>query len=120
MEPDRRRWLTDALAAIIVAGALCLRVATPWEAGAPQPDFWAYALMTLMGALLLVRRRFPSGVLYASVAILFAYYSLGYGAVGAVWPVAAALFNAAMYGRLKEASTTAAGIVVGSSLWRLL
>ena len=107
MEPDRRRWLTDALAAIIVAGALCLRVATPWEAAAPPPDLRAFALMILMGALLLVRRRYPLGVLLASVAILLSYYALGYGAVGAVWPVAPALFNAAWYGEVTAASISA-------------
>jgi signal transduction histidine kinase len=119
MEPDRRRWLTDALAAIIVAGALCLRVATPWEAAAPPPDLRAFALMILMGALLLVRRRYPLGVLLASVAILLSYYALGYGAVGAVWPVAPALFNAALYGEVTAASISAGAIVLGSTAWRV-
>ncbi len=113
-----RRWLTDALAAVIVAGALCLRVATPWEAEARPPDWRAYGLMILMGALLLVRRRYPLLVLYSSLAVLIVYYIHGFGAVGATWPVAPALFNAALLGRWKAASWAAGGVVAGSSLWR--
>lgn len=115
-----RRWLTDALAAVVVAGALCLRVATPWEAEARPPDWRAYGLMILMGALLLVRRKYPLLVLYASLAILAVYYIQGFGAVGATWPIAPALFNAALLGRWKAASWVAGGVVAGSSFWRFV
>ncbi|HLU52584.1 MAG TPA: sensor histidine kinase [Acidimicrobiia bacterium] len=115
-----RRWSTDALAAVVVAGALCLRVATPWEAEARPPDWRAYGLMVLMGALLLVRRRYPLGVLYASLAVLCIYYLHGFGAVGATWPIAPALFNAALLGQWKAASWVAGGVIAGSSYWRFV
>lgn len=114
-----RRWMADALAAVIVAGVLCLRAAAPFETEARPPDWPAYGLMILMGGLLLVRRRFPVGVLIASSVILLAYYNLGFGAVGAVWPMAPALFNAALLGEPKAASWTAAFVAGASSFWRL-
>ena len=123
--PDRvvgvvtRRRLVDALAALAVAGALCLRAAAPFEGEAVPPDWRAYALMIAIGAFLLGRRRFPLAVLLASLAALLLYYTLGFGAVGATWPLAPALFNAALLGQWQAASWTAGGLVVGSSVWRL-
>lgn len=119
VDATSRQWTTDALAAVIVAGALCLRVAAPFETEARPPDWRAYGLMILMGGLLLVRRRYPLGTLLTSCAILLAYYNLGFGAVGAVWPLAPALFNAALLGGLQAASLTAAFVVSGSGVWRL-
>lgn len=116
---DARRWSVDALAAVIVAGALCLRAATPFEEEAMAPDWRAYTLMIAIGMLLLVRRRYPLGVLLGSLALLLLYYNLGFGAVGATWPLAPALFNAALLGRWQEASWTATLLVGGSSMWRL-
>lgn len=116
---DARRWTVDALAAVIVAGALCLRAATPFEEESVAPDWRAYTLMIAIGMLLLFRRRYPLGVLLGSLAALLLYYNLGFGAVGATWPLAPALFNAALLGRWQEASWTAGLLVAGSSTWRL-
>lgn len=115
-----RRWLVDALVAMAVAGALCLRAAAPFEEDAIAPDWRAYALMVSIGAFLLVRRRYPLAVLMASLVALLVYYMLGFGAVGAIWPLAPALFNAALLGRWVAATTTAGFLVAGSSVWRLL
>ncbi|MFP3915637.1 MAG: sensor histidine kinase [Actinomycetota bacterium] len=120
MESTTRRWLIDALAAVAVAGALCLRAAAPFEEEALPPDWRAYGLMILIGVLLLARRRFPLGILMGSLAALLGYYMLGFGAVGATWPLAPALFNAALLGRWEPAAWTAGGLVGGSSFWRLL
>lgn len=119
VKTSARRWSVDALAAVVVASALCLRVATPLEEEAVPPDWRAYGLMILVGVALLVRRRYPLGVLYGSVVVLLVYYNLGFGAVGAIWPLAPALFNAALLGRWRPAAITAGMIFIGSSAWRL-
>lgn len=116
---DARRRLIDALAAAAVAGALCLRAAAPFEEEAVAPDWRSYALMIAIGAFLLVRRHYPLAVLLASLGALMVYYVLGFGAVGATWPLAPALFNAALLGRWQAAGWTAGFVVVGSSMWRL-
>lgn len=120
IDVDTRRWLVDALAAAAVASALCLRAAAPFEEDALAPDWRAYALMIAIGGFLLVRRRYPLGILLGSLAALLVYYNLGFGAVGATWPLAPALFNAALLGRWRAASVTGGLLILGSSAWRLL
>lgn len=120
IDVDTRRWLVDALAAAAVASALCLRAAAPFEEDALAPDWRAYALMIAIGGFLLVRRRYPLGILLGSLAALLVYYNLGFGAVGATWPLAPALFNAALLGRWQAASVTGGLLILGSSAWRLL
>ena len=115
-----RQRLVDAVAAVAVAAALCLRAAAPFEGEAMPPDWRAYSLMIAIGMLLLVRRRYPLAVLLGSLAALLIYYMLGFGAVGATWPLAPALFNAALLGQWQAATWTSAGLIVGSSIWRLL
>lgn len=115
-----RRWLVDGAVAVLVAAALCLRVAGPFEENARPPDWRAYGLMVLLGTLMLVRRRWPMGVLYASLVILLVYYVLGFGAVGALWPLSPALFNAALLGHWGPAAILAGCTLTGSLAFRVL
>lgn len=120
MSDTVRRWLIDGVVAVVLAAVLCLRVTGPFESDAVPPDWRAYLVMILVGGAMLFRRRFPLGVLFASVALFLVYYNLGFGAIGAIWPLAAALFNAALYGHWRVAAIVAGCVVVGSSAWRLL
>ncbi len=117
--PTRAR-LLDLVVAAGVAAVMCLRAATPFETEARPPDWRAYGLMILIGALMLARRRYPMGILYASLVILFVYYSLGFGAVGALWPLSPALFNAALLGRWRDAAIVAGCVLAGAVAFRLL
>lgn len=109
----------DVLVAVAVAGVLCLRVAAPFEADAVAPDWRAWTLACALGGVLAVRRRHPVGVLFASLAILLLYYALGYGAIGAIEPLVVALYTVAVHGRLRAGVVVAAGLVVGSAVFRL-
>lgn len=109
----------DAAIAAGVAVVLSMRVAVPVEADAPDPDWRAYLLAALFGVVMLWRRRHPAGTLLATLVLFMAYYSLGFGAIGAMWPLAPALFNAALYDRARLAAIVAVSTLSGAMLWRL-
>ena len=114
----KRLWV-DAAIAVGVAVVLSMRVAVPVEADAPDPDWRAYLLAVSFGVVLLWRRRHPAGTLVATLLLFMAYYSLGFGAIGAMWPLAPALFNAALYDRTRLAALVAVFTLSGALLWRL-
>jgi signal transduction histidine kinase len=102
-----------ALAAVAV-DTVAIRVAV--EPGARPADALAYGLGVLMGALLLVRRRWPLGVLAATTVALLVYYSLGYPGVTPALPLAAALYTAAAAGELRW-SLTVIAFFIGADLY---
>ena len=86
-----------ALAAAVVAvNVIAIGVATEPNSRALDP--FAYALAASYGILLLARRRWPLGVLLASTAALFVYYSVGFPGVSPVFPLAVALYTASAAG----------------------
>jgi signal transduction histidine kinase len=85
--------------AVVVANLIAVSVAT--EAGSRPPDPLAYALAASYGVLLLARRRWPLGVLLASTVVLLLYYSLNYPGVSPVFPLAVALYTAAVAGYIR-------------------
>lgn len=118
MRDEIRRRLFDVAVAVVVALLLMARATVPFEEGAPEPDWRVYALMGAFGAVLLWRRRHPLGTLLATAVLFQAYYMLGFGAIGAIWPFAPALFNAALYDRTRAAIVVAAVVLAGSGAWR--
>ena len=96
--------LTDIALGVVVAIAIALAMTAKVESEARDPDAVAYLFAIGLGALMLVRRRWPTGVLVATVAALFAYYLIGYPAVGVAVPVAGAVYSAAEQGRLRRRS----------------
>ncbi|NGM14862.1 sensor histidine kinase [Verrucosispora sp. CWR15] len=113
-----RPWVTDALLGAGVAGTVSI-VITANEGGRHGPDQLAYLWAVGLGALMLVRRRYPVLVLAVSVLGLFAYYAAGYPAIGLAVPVAAALFSAAEHGRIAASIVAAVLVVVVSVVFRL-
>src|SRR6266516_2862090 len=101
--------------AVVIVNVVAIRVAT--EPGSRPLNPLAYALAVSYGVLLLARRRWPLGVLLASTAILFVYYSLDYPGVSPAFPLAVALYTAAVagyfrWGLLITAFYMSAGILV--------
>ncbi|MFD0887466.1 sensor histidine kinase [Streptosporangium algeriense] len=92
-------WIIDiTLAALtlvfFVAVALATGVHNPWQGQIPLGLF--------LGALLLVRRRWPMTVLLLSVGGVFVYHLTGHWApAGWIWPVAVAYFTAATTPRVR-------------------
>lgn len=85
--------------AVVVVNVIAVSVAT--EPGSRRPDALAYALAVGYGPLLLARRRWPLGVLLSSTAVLLLFYSLDYPGVSPVYPLAVALYTAAVAGHLR-------------------
>ncbi len=112
--------LVDAAFAVVVTAAIAVAVTAKVEPDARDPDVVAYAFAVLLGALMLVRRRWPAGVLIATVVLLFGYYLLGYPAVGVGVPVAGAVYSAAEQGRLRIAMVVASLVLVLSTVYRAL
>ena len=118
-ESERTAVLVDAALAVLVTAAIAVAISARVEPDARDPDVLAYAFAAAAGALMLVRRRWPAGVLAATVALWFGYYSLGYPAVGVGVPVAGALYTAAERGRLRFAIVVAAAVLVLSTVYRV-
>ncbi|MFD1541721.1 sensor histidine kinase [Nonomuraea guangzhouensis] len=77
-----------------VAVALASGVHSPWQGTIP--------LALLLGALLLVRRRWPMTVLLLSIGGIFAYHLTGHWSpAGWIWPAAVAYFTAATTPRVR-------------------
>ena len=93
--------VADAGLAAAVAAVNVIAVDVSTEPNALPPNALAYALAVSYGVLLLGRRRWPLGVLLASTAILFVYYTIGFPGVSPVFPLAVALYTAAVAGHLR-------------------
>ncbi|TDE33522.1 sensor histidine kinase [Nonomuraea mesophila] len=91
--------ITDITLAVVtlvffVAVALATGVRIPWQGTIP--------LGLLLGALLLVRRRWPMTVLLLSVGGIFVYHLTGHWSpAGWIWPAAVAYFTAATTPRVR-------------------
>lgn len=118
---DERRlpaWVVDALLGVAVA-LIMSAVISADHGGRHDPDAVAYLWAIGLGSLMLVRRRHPVVVLAVTVLGLFAYYAAGYPAVGVAVPIAAALYSAAEFGRMRWSIGAALIALVTSVFFRL-
>jgi class 3 adenylate cyclase len=90
--------VADAGLAVALAAAITIAIRVSPEPGARHEPA-AYALGWTIGALVLVRRRWPLAVLLASAAILQLYYQLDYPGIYPAVPLSAALATAWAAGR---------------------
>jgi signal transduction histidine kinase len=111
----------DAGLVLAVAAAMALTISLAEEPGAGRsPDVLGYLLGMSVAALLLLRRRWPLGVLIASIGMLSVYFGLDYDAFSAAVPLAAAAYAAAVAGKgVPAAAALGAFVVIGGSVARL-
>ena len=111
----------DAGLALAVAAALVLTISIAEEPDATRsPDVLAYLLGVGVAALLLLRRRWPLGVLVGSVGLLSIYYGLDYPAFSSSIALAVPAYSAAVAGRAGRAALLlGAFVVVGGTVARL-
>ncbi len=85
-----------------------------------DPSGWSYLWAAGIGALLLVRRRYPVVVVFVTVALVIGYHAAGNPPIGVSVPLAAAAFSAAECGRARASLAAAAALLlvsVGYRLW---
>jgi class 3 adenylate cyclase len=85
--------VVDAGLAVALAAAITIAIGVSPEPGA-RHEAAAYALGWAIAALVLVRRRWPLGVLLASAAILQVYYQLDFPGIYPAVPLSVALATA--------------------------
>lgn len=83
--------------------AISTTISVTTEKGSQPPDAFAYALGALIGCFVLVRRRWPVGVLVASVVTLQVYYLANYPGILPAVALAVPLYTAAAAGHLRLA-----------------
>ncbi|MDM8084021.1 sensor histidine kinase [Cellulomonas cellasea] len=116
--PASAPWLLyDALLAVGVALTLSLLISA--GVGDERPDAWAYLWAVGLGALMFVRRAYPTLVVALTVLGFVAYYAAGYTPIGVAAPVAAAVFSAAESARLAAAIGGSLVVVAVSATYRL-
>src|SRR5918999_2054491 len=107
LAPLRPRAIDLGLA-VVVAVAVSIAITVAREPGSKPPDALAYALGVTIGAFVLGRRRWPVGVLVASVVTLQVYYLLNYPGIQPAVALAVALYTAAAAGYVRWAVVIAA------------
>ncbi|MGH3655282.1 MAG: sensor histidine kinase [Micromonosporaceae bacterium] len=115
--PDRP---VDALLALLVAAALALAVALAEEPASRPSAVGGYLVSVTLGGLLLVRRRYPVGVLVASAAAVLAYHAAGWPAIGYLWPLTVPLYTAGAAGRAALSVGVGSVLIAQGAAWRLL
>jgi signal transduction histidine kinase len=93
--------VVDAVLAVAVAVVSVAAIHVANEPDARPPDALANLLAVSIGVPLLVRRRWPLGVLLVSSGVLLLYYSLGYPGVSPAVPLGVALYTAGAAGHLR-------------------
>jgi signal transduction histidine kinase len=113
-----RALVVDVALGVLVFGVLATAITANLAASPRQPAA-AYGFAVGLGALMLVRRRWPVATLLVTAAALLGYYALDFPPVGLAVPVAAALYSAAEAGRVRWAIGTAVALVVVSTFFRV-
>ena len=113
--------VVDIGLAILAGVAIAFAISVAEESGASRsPDALGYGLGALIAAYTLVRRRWPVGVLVASVVTLQVYYSADYPGILPGVALAAALFSAAAAGHLRESIAVVAWFWVIPIIYSIL
>jgi class 3 adenylate cyclase len=104
--------VVDAGLAVALAVAITIQIRVAPGPGT-RPDAFAYACGLIIAALALVRRRWPLGVLLASVATLQVYYLSAYTNIYPAVPLSVALATAWAAGHRRWSLLVAAWYVLG-------
>jgi signal transduction histidine kinase len=110
----------DLALAVGTAVLSVVNIVVGHDRGAAPPGPVTYVTAALVAAPLLVRRRYPLGVLLACAVVLFAFYTWSpHAGVGPGVPLAVALYTCAEYGHLRW-SLGVSAFYVGAGIFVLL
>ena len=114
--PDLSPRAVDAALAAAVSAAMVFTIAISDEPESRSPGVLAYVVGVGLGPLLLLRRKWPLGILVGSIGLLCVYYGLDYPAFSAAVPLAVAAYSAAVAGRALPATGVLAAFVGGGGI----
>ncbi len=117
MPSDRQGVVVDALFGFAVFAVVAIAVAS--DVSDTGNLSLGYGVAAVLGALMLVRRRWPVAVLVATSVLVVANYVLQLPVIGLAVPVAAALYSAAEAGRTLWSVGLASALVLVSTFTRL-
>lgn len=112
--------MVDAGLALLTAVGIVVAIRLAREPGARPPDALAYALGLAVASLVLLRRRWPLGVLLASTVTLQTYYVLDYPGISPAVPLAVALATATAAGHLRWSLLVSGWYVFSPLVFRTL
>ncbi len=110
-------WVFDLLLGLAVTLTVALFIVADVEQ--IGTDATAYLWAVGLGALMLVRRRYPVIVVALSGGAVISYHAAGFSAIGVAVPLVAAVFSAAEFGRAAAAAVVAASVMAISVAYRL-
>ena len=115
-----RHWVADAVIAAVVTAvqAAGLRVSTSWHwhHGHAAAGFWVYVLLSVAGAALIWRRRFPVAVLAVTLAAALSAEAIAPGG-GFVWLALVVAFFTAVFARKLRAAIASLVAGYAVSVW---
>lgn len=112
------RWVIDVLLAGVSSGSVMISVSVSAEPSErPTSSIAAYILGVTLGALLLVRRRWPGLVLIGSLIAVTIYNMTDFPSIAPVWPLIVPLWTMAAAGRLMFAAIVGLLAFASSSVW---
>lgn len=104
---------------VIVGIAISLRILSSAQQDARPPGVLAYAVGALMAALLPARRRFPLGLLLATVGLVVIYHLLNNPGISPVIALSIPLYAAAAAGHLRWATGAACVSIAATAFFTL-
>jgi signal transduction histidine kinase len=115
--PTRSTWWLDLLVAGAGGAAITVSTSVATEPTSQSSSLAAYAFGVLLGALLLFRRRWPTGVLVCSLLAVAGYNLTELPSVSPVWPLLVPLYTVARAGRMLLATLVGGSAVLVSTGW---
>ena len=112
--------LTEAALMMIVGIAISMRILSSAQQDARPPGVLAYAVGALMAALLPARKRFPLGLLLATVGLIVIYHLLNNPGISPVIALSIPLYVAAAAGHLRWATAAACVSIAATAVFTLL
>lgn len=110
----------DLAVAVLATVLVLTSVAVATEPDANPSGVAGVIMAVLLGAVLVVRHRWPVRVLLVSAAIVVAYHVAGYAAVGLSIPLAPAAGSAGRAGRGAAAGLVCGGLLAAAAVWRVV
>ncbi|MGN9809188.1 histidine kinase [Micromonospora sp. BQ11] len=115
--PTRSTWWVDLLVAGVGGAAITVSTSVATEPTSRSSSLAAYLFGVILGGMLLVRRRWPTGVLVGSLLTVVVYNLTDFPSVSPIWPLLVPLYTVARAGRMLVAALVGGSMLLISIAW---